>query len=301
MSAPLVVNTKDGMCWMRRSVTSSGIALYAPLGVCSCPEFVMATEAELAEHGIAGSADVLPVPVGPEPLALTEQEIEALTAAGNRVVNDAVHEDLCMCDAWPEKCLSSGGLSMGDWDMAGLETALPAVLALWERMRGGELVALRSQVAELLAERHSTNEALDDAVQALREKEKREAIVAEFAADRAGYIVAIRNCHPDNGHDYDRWQGHAESRRQLSEALGLPVAWPPEDSAAVAKSADRLTALLAPTQVLGEDEPAPVPLSTPCNNCGHTLNWHGGSGCSASSAPARCGCRDFVARAGEPS
>lgn len=108
-----------------------------------------------------------------------------------------------------------------------------------------ELERLRSEVAALRVERHSTNEALDDAVQALREREKREAIVAKFVADRAGYIIAIRNCHPDNGHDYDRWQGHAAARRQLSELLGLPVAWPPEDDASVKKSADKLTALLA--------------------------------------------------------
>ena len=38
----------------------------------------------------------------------------------------------------------------------------------------------------------------------------------------------------------------------------------------------------------------PVSLSTDCVNCGHTLNWHGKSGCSAGSAPARCGCRDFA-------
>jgi hypothetical protein len=55
---------------------------------------------------------------------------------------------------------------------------------------------------------------------------KRLAIVEKFVADRAGYITAIRNCHPDNQHDYDRWQGHAESRRQLAEQLDLPVAWP---------------------------------------------------------------------------
>lgn len=93
----------------------------------------------------------LPVPMGPEPLALAEAQIEALSEAGNRVVNDAVHEDLCMCDGWPEKCVSSGGFRRGDWDMAGLETALPAVLALWEQMRGGELVTLRTRVAELEA------------------------------------------------------------------------------------------------------------------------------------------------------
>ncbi|MFI2632573.1 hypothetical protein ACH5A2_19575 [Streptomyces collinus] len=69
MSAPMVVNTKDGTCWTRRGSFRNGEALYAPEGVCSCPEFVMATLAELAEHGIAGSADVLPVPVAPEPQA----------------------------------------------------------------------------------------------------------------------------------------------------------------------------------------------------------------------------------------
>ncbi|MFJ4785058.1 hypothetical protein [Streptomyces sp. NPDC088794] len=61
---------------------------------------------------------------------------------------------------------------------------------------------------------------------------KQAAIVETFVADRADYITAIRNCHPNNGHDYNRWQGHAESRRQLAEQLGLPVAWPAEEAAA---------------------------------------------------------------------
>lgn len=61
---PLVVMTRDQTTWTRRAATYEGLALYAPEGVCSCPEFVMATLAELAEHGITGTADVLPVPVG---------------------------------------------------------------------------------------------------------------------------------------------------------------------------------------------------------------------------------------------
>lgn len=48
--------------------------------------------------------------------------------------------------------------------------------------------------------------------------------VAEFVAERAEYITAINGCHNDA--DYWRWQGHAESRRQLAQQLGLPVAWP---------------------------------------------------------------------------
>lgn len=192
---PLVVNAKDGSCWTRRAVTRDGRGLYALAGsVAGAPDEVLASLADLAEHGIAGSADVLPVPVDPgpvvRPLALAEAQLDALVAAGDRVVNDAVHQDLCACDAWPEKCVSSGRYFMGAWDVGGLETALPAVLGLWESMRGSELAGLRARVAELeardtptwrgraqaaeaqvaglLAERHSTNEALDDAVQALR-------------------------------------------------------------------------------------------------------------------------------------
>lgn len=69
MSAPLVVNTVDGTVWTRREAVRDGAALYAPEKCGSCPQFVMATYAELEGHGIAGMADVLPVPVGPEPKA----------------------------------------------------------------------------------------------------------------------------------------------------------------------------------------------------------------------------------------
>lgn len=67
MSAPLVVNTTDGTVWTRREAVRDGLALYAPEKCGGCPEFVMATYAELEGHGVTGSADVLPVPVGPEP------------------------------------------------------------------------------------------------------------------------------------------------------------------------------------------------------------------------------------------
>lgn len=72
---PATVTTRDGMSWVRRAVTQDGRGLYAPEGVCSCPEFVMATLVELAEHGIKGRDPVadavavmgaLPVPVGPK-------------------------------------------------------------------------------------------------------------------------------------------------------------------------------------------------------------------------------------------
>jgi hypothetical protein len=71
-----MVTTKDGACWTRRTVTEGGLALYALADVCKCPEFVMVTLAELAERGIVGSADVLPMPVGPEPLPRTLDVVE---------------------------------------------------------------------------------------------------------------------------------------------------------------------------------------------------------------------------------
>jgi hypothetical protein len=67
MSAPLVVNLRDGSCWVRHAVTRGGLALYALNGVNRYPEPVVATLPELAEHGIAGSADALPMPVGSQP------------------------------------------------------------------------------------------------------------------------------------------------------------------------------------------------------------------------------------------
>ncbi|MEU9640890.1 hypothetical protein [Streptomyces sp. NPDC048188] len=87
----------------------------------------------------------LPMPVGPEPrvprpVSLTEEQIEKLAAAGNRAVNDLVHDDLCACDAWPERCLSSGGFFQGYWDWGYLETAVRAVLGVWESMRAGDRV-----------------------------------------------------------------------------------------------------------------------------------------------------------------
>lgn len=162
MSAPLVVNTVEGTVWTRRPVKRDGADLYAPQKCATRPEFVMATYAELAEHGIAGEMFALPMPTGgPAPLKLSVQQIEALVAAGNRVVNDAAHADLCMCDAWPTGCLSTPHYFMGAWDVDGLEAALPAVLALWEQMRGAELEAERSadKLTALLAPTQALREA----------------------------------------------------------------------------------------------------------------------------------------------
>ena len=54
--------------------------------------------------------------------------------------------------------------------------------------------------------------------------------VATFCAQRAEYVSNLREFVEGGEHDYYRWTGHAEARRQLSQSLGLPVAWPTEDA-----------------------------------------------------------------------
>jgi len=88
-----------------------------------------------------------------------------------------------------------------------------------------EMAYVRSENDRLRAER---DQARRFAVTFEQELAELRSVVDAFCAERAGVITAILNCHPDNQHDYDRWQGHAESRRQLSQRLGLPVGWPVE-------------------------------------------------------------------------
>ncbi|MFF7946960.1 hypothetical protein [Streptomyces griseorubiginosus] len=101
----------------------------------------------------------------------------------------------------------------------------------------------RARVAELESERHSTNESLSAAAEALRVQRDRIAELERLLADYTEPDV------DGAGRTYESYQ-------------------------------------------------PPVSLSTDCANCGHTLNWHGQSGCSAGSAPARCGCRDFAPKQG---
>jgi hypothetical protein len=228
MSAPESVRTKDGMVWTLRTVTSSGIALYAPKGVCECPAFVMATLSELAEHGIQSAElaaavaehGAFPVPVGPEPQALSAgrlAEIEAREQAAtagpwwtDRLAESDGSESVGVDagdDNWIVPCQD---LDPADAEfMAHARVDVPALLAEIRRLtaqrerRRVRLVALQNdaldmrgslspngegrkvpfplgetltpavdwliaRVAELENERHETNEALDDAVQALR-------------------------------------------------------------------------------------------------------------------------------------
>jgi hypothetical protein len=130
---PLVVNTKGGVVWTLRAVSEDGKGWYAPEAVCSCPRFLLTPLSELAASGITGSADVLPVPVGAQPSGLEQVAAE----------------------------IARFGI---------YGAAVPATKALVKR--ADELVtengSLRARVAELEAERHSTNESLSEAAEALR-------------------------------------------------------------------------------------------------------------------------------------
>ncbi|WP_405960747.1 hypothetical protein OG235_27670 [Streptomyces sp. NBC_00024] len=176
---PVAVTTADGTSWVRRAVTRDGRGLYAVDGSCKCPEFLMATLAELAEHGIQGMADVLPVPVpvGPEPLSA--ERLAEITARA-----DAATAGPWCTDAWEiyqgaeyvpgisfwigETCRGTSELGQDRADAAFVAAARSDVPALVAEVR-----RQAARIAELEAERHSTNEALDDAVQALRAAQDR--------------------------------------------------------------------------------------------------------------------------------
>lgn len=163
MSAPLVVNTRDGACWLRCAVTRDGAALYAMEGAGAHPYPLMATEADLAEMGIVGSADVLPVPVGPAPQALSVERLAEIEAELRHVARVAAE---------------ATGWRLEDYQ------------AVRGALHGARLVVteaghLRARVAELEAERHTTNEALADVTQALRASQSPKVQVEERAPGSA--------------------------------------------------------------------------------------------------------------------
>jgi hypothetical protein len=127
VSAPERVRNADGVVWERRAETRSGLPLYAVEGVCKCPAYVMATLAELAEHGVQSSElaavvaelGALPMPVGSSadeaPIAyeLTEKaddvrpqvrKLRALLAGQRTVIEDpnGLHHDYRLGRDLPE-------------------------------------------------------------------------------------------------------------------------------------------------------------------------------------------------------
>jgi hypothetical protein len=176
MSAPLVINLRDGSVWERRAMTAAGVALYALAGSCKCPEYLMASESELAAQGIAGTADVLPVPAGPEPRTLDKVEDE-LTGA-----------NLSLWEEEQETARLRLAFKSAKRGRRRARNELEFTEASRRRWRDGLIKEtakrkeLERRVAELLVERHSTNESLDDALKALRADRDR---IAELEAWKA--------------------------------------------------------------------------------------------------------------------
>ena len=155
--------------------------------------------------------------------------------------------------------------------------ALESAQLLQSPETAAELEVLRARVGELLAERHTTNEALSEAAEALRENRSRIAELERPAVER----------HRREVRESYRWlAGHAREDRDFEgEAVVLQqlrereAVWAREDELAkefatdplavkpwvpgpsAEGSADKLTRLFAPTQALREEiteEPALV-------------------------------------------
>lgn len=61
---PLVVNTQDNRCWVRRAWSQDGHGLYGLEGSPQDVEQTLFSLRELAEYGLRTVTDVLPMPVG---------------------------------------------------------------------------------------------------------------------------------------------------------------------------------------------------------------------------------------------
>jgi hypothetical protein len=223
--------------------------LYALAGsVAEVPDEVLVSLADLAELGIVGSAFALPMPVGPVPRSELDQARDDVMGA-------------CLA-RWEE-----------EQDNARLR------LALASAKRGRS--QLRAKVAELLAERHSTNEALDDAVQALRadRAESEPPRIRKHHPDCAAVVQAGAPCTcppdftgedpddladedgctcPDTGrgepHDVDCPQADAPGPYDaVVPAVGSDSAEMRELRAALTGSPDAITRQIAPLQALRED------------------------------------------------
>lgn len=163
----------------KRMKAAEGVVLAALVGSdSSAAGIVAALEAACLLQSPESAAELtrLRSLMDAQPLELTEEQRDALSDAGNRALNDHYHEDLCFCREWPESCATRSYFP-GMWDTGAFDIGLGAVLGLWESMRAD---AAADRVAALEAERHSTNEALSDAAEALRVQRDR---IAELEAE----------------------------------------------------------------------------------------------------------------------
>ncbi|MFD5697513.1 hypothetical protein [Streptomyces lasiicapitis] len=296
---PIAVNTADGVAWMRRAVTLDGDGLYAVDGaVPDCPEFVLASLADLAERGIAGSTDVLPVPVGSEPQA---SELECL-----RKSRDAFRDQRNEVFKTNERLHAE----VQESDEARLRAENDA------RTVRREAAALRARVAELEAvkiEASALGAAAEErlAARIFGEAEPDGLPEEELRAQRAALVVLLPTAPClERGLPSDLDAARAAYGVWEQVAAVLDVELPREQGPSVKASADKLTRMLAPTQALREDDPPYVSRPLPPSDavcarpeCGHSgeEHHHGDTKCWAHLPKALgdpitlCACPGFVA------
>jgi hypothetical protein len=147
---------------------------------------------------------------------------------------------------------------------------LEAVRATHRKDDHAEIEQLRTQVAALLAERHSTNEALDDAAQALRVHRDR---VAELASRlRAGQTW-------QKGRTPALVSQDLVSQDELRQIFGIPLEAP---------WADGIARRIVPVQALREAEPAEVKDGCPRNVIDGDVGGHFFKHGAIVDGPMRC-------------
>ncbi|MDX3587302.1 hypothetical protein [Streptomyces europaeiscabiei] len=221
-SDPVAVTTADGTSWVRRAVTRDGRGLYAVDGSCQCPEFLLVPLSELAVHGIRGMADALPmpVPVAPEPQGLSVERLAEIEARASW----ATAGPWCT-DAWEiyqgveyvpgisfwigETCRGTSELGQDRADAAFVAAARSDVPELVAEVR-----RQAARIAELEAERHSTNEALSDAAVRMRADRDR---IAELEALTPARVQTCRVC--GAGYTYGEPCSSCEFRKRMAAEL----------------------------------------------------------------------------------
>lgn len=215
-------------------------------------------EDAVREHG------ALPMPTGPKPLPFPPQprnEEERLRmkvtqlqdllaeavkdATRARRERDLIRERVSEpygCRHCGERKRSHGRqwmvtVGMHAWERPTDEQVKDRMLARRAARMPLDVEELRSRVAELEAERHTTNAALDDAVQALREKEKHEATEApdffqrgrtylRFVGDRELYF-RVTSISTDNPNQSDSLAGDGPVAYGWSRTERSTTAWGP--------------------------------------------------------------------------
>lgn len=184
--------------------------------------------AELAEHGIAGSADALPVPVREEPQ-------EDPVAAGRRLDLLALMDERAASAVSP---VLAGVLDEAERLRASRWDATKVVAQMESKLLAmhGELTRATERVAELEAERHSTNESPSEAAETLRANRDR---ITELETEREKLV---------------RWHG------EDSEAITKLVARVERHRARLVALQNDALAMRGSLSPNGEDRKVPFPL-----------------------------------------